>query len=1184
MKNMSLYNKIFIIFTITLLISVSLIGWFGIESTTKAYVESVYELSQKNVQALNVEIEKKLEYVPKDVLYSANFYALKKFLVWNAMDEEKKAEKWKQIFSDALVDFLDTRKDYYKARIIDVDGNEMVSARYDKDTDKTVLISDSELQNKKGRDYVEKTKLLKKGEFYVSHMNLNIENGKIEKPYTPVIRFATPIIDSNNDLVGIFVTSVYADMVLNIIDTQLKLNAKKDINYFLIDTNGDYLYNKDKTKRWNHQLKHGFNFNKEFFNIKDKFKDKDSGIFSYKNKIYSFHKLRPIVSLPNNYWYIVSSIDEAMALSKLDNFKIIFAIIFILVILASIFIVRIFVLKITTPLSKVTEQLKALSNGKIQKEHIIYDSNDEIGEIVDSTVKLVDAIETTIKQANAVANGEFIKEIKLLSNNDELGLAIQSMTLRLKEITNLAQSLSFGDYDVKVIAKSSEDKLGLALIDMIDYLSNITKVAESIALGELNIKYKVKGEDDRLGRAILQMIKYLRTILRQADAISKDNFSNSIEAKSKNDELSSALITMTQKLRDSSIQNKNEIYFSEGIGKFSDSLSGVNDTIELSRKAIVSASRYVNASSGVLYSFDKDKSELNLIASFAYTTRNNLSNNFRLGEGIVGQVALEKEPILIKNIKDDEYIIQSGTTISKPKEVYAIPLVHEDELFGVMEMMSYEGFTKIHKNYLSKISSICASALHTTNQNVQIKILLEKSQEAYEELQTQSEELQETNVQMEEQQQQLTIQSQELQVKNETLAQAKQEIDKRAEELEKASKYKSEFLANMSHELRTPLNSIILLSKLLTQNQNKTLNAKDVEKSKVIHKAGNDLLLLINDILDLSKIESGNMELIYEDIATSDIVDEMKGLFGAIADDKGLDFIINDEFKSYFYTDKTKLSQIIKNLLSNAFKFTKEGSVSIKITNNINNIIFTISDTGIGIPKEKLITIFEAFKQVDGSISREFGGTGLGLSITKTIVDLMDGVINVESEVGNGTSFTVTLPLNIGKNKILKESKIVEDKKVIESKDILTSVKDSTIEQIFQNENDDISYENELIDKHILIVDDDSRNIFTLTSTLENMDAEVYSAFNGQEALEILEDEETIDLILMDIMMPVMDGLSAIKSIKADERFKDIPIIAITAKTMLEDRDKCLDAGASDYLQKPLKHNSLISMIKAWIQ
>jgi len=1175
MKNFSLYNKIFLIFIISTIISLGLVGWFGMKSTSEAYLNSAYELSERSTNMLKIEIEDKLQNVPRDIAYISNFYALKRFIIWKTMGENKKAKLWKQIFSDALIDSLSTQQRYYKSRVIDLSGNEVINAQYNKNTDNAFLYPDKELQNKRGRDYVEKAKSLKKGEFFISQMSLNVEHGKIEKPFIPVLRYSTPIINENEELVAIFVSNVYADELLNIIHDQVLKDEANGFSYYLLDKKGNYLFNENQSKMWNAQLKNGFNFNKEYFNIKERFKDANSGTFEKDSKIYSFSKVYPFKGNPESYWYIVSSVDESVALSKLDEFKMIFSIILLLVLMVSFFGIRAFIIKITEPLGRVTEQLKALSEGEIKKTNINYNANDEVGELVKSTAKLVDAIEMTIQQANAVADGNFTRDIKPLGKNDELGLAIGSMTARLKEITHLAQSLSVGDYDVQVLAKNSDDKLGLALVDMVEYLENITSITESIAVGELDVKYRVKGADDRLGHAILQMIKYLRTILKQANAISKEDFSGNIEAKSKNDELGLALETMTDMLRTSSIQNKNEIYFSDGVGEFSDTLTGISDTVELAKKAITLACRYVNASSGVVYTYDKDLQELSLIASYSYVSRDNLSNKFKLGDGVVGQVALEREAILLKNVKDEEYIVQSGTTSSVSKEVFAFPLIHEGELFGVVELLSFESFSKIQEDYLAKIASVFATALHTTSQNAQIKTLLEKSQEAFEELQTQSEELQESNVQMEEQQQQLTLQSHELQVKNETLAQAKLEIDKRADDLEKASKYKSEFLANMSHELRTPLNSIILLSKLLTQNQNKTLDDKDIEKSSVIHKAGNDLLFLINDILDLSKVESGNMELFYEDISSSEIMNDMEGLFSAVGEEKGVRFIIDDEFNASFSTDKTKLSQVLKNLLSNAFKFTKEGSVTLLVKETDGEINLIVKDSGIGIPVSKLETIFEAFKQVDGSISREFGGTGLGLSISKTIVELMDGEISVESKFGIGTSFIVRLPL-------VHASKVTD--KHIKKVDKQLKLIETEPTTILQGESLEATYENELSNKNILIVDDDSRNIFTLTSTLESMDAEVFSAFNGKEALEVLDTEDRIDLILMDIMMPVMDGLAAIKNIKADSRFKDIPIIAITAKTMPEDKKNCLDAGANDYLPKPLEQSALVSMMKAWIQ
>ena len=1184
--NLSIKHKIFSLFMVVIVLVVSAVGWFGFKSAKDSYISSALSINEGKTELLSNEINGVLRTLSEDLIYNADFYALEKLLVWEDLKDRRKIRDWKNVYISALKDYILSRKLYYQVRILDTEGNEKILIQYD---EKTNIISETpndKLQNKSHRKYFKEAMKLKKGEFYISDMSLNVENGMIEKPFIPVVRYATPLINENREIKGVLILNFNASYILNEIADAKKENQALH-NFYLLNEDGYYLFTEDKTKRWGFQLGTGYNFNKDYKGVMEKFKNKDKVTFIDNGKLFSMYKIYPH-KFKNSYrfWYFVSEIDESVAFSSLNIFMNQFFFILLFVLLSGLFVINWYISKLMRPLGKVTSQLKSLSNGEIQKESIDYTANDEIGDIVNSTAKLVDAIATTIKQANAVANGSFTQKIELLSKNDELGLALESMTLRLNEITNLAQSLSMGNYDVKVIARNSEDKLGLALIDMVRYLESITKITESISLGELNVKYKVKGAEDRLGYAVLQMIKYLKTILKQANAISQENFTTTINVKSKNDELGQALVTMTNILKNSSIQNKNEIYFSEGIGKFSDELTGETDTIELSRKAITMVSRYVGASSGVLYTFNKEQGELKLIASFAYTSRNSLSNSFKLGEGIIGQVALEKDAILIRNIKDDEFIVQSGTTSSTPKEVYAFPLVYEGELFGVMELMSYEHFTSANKEYLLKISSIFASALHTTNQNTQIKVLLEKSQSAYEELQVQSEELQESNVQMEEQQQQLTLQSKELEIKNNTLLTAKEEINERAKDLEKASKYKSEFLANMSHELRTPLNSIILLSKLLVQNKNSTLNSKDIEKSKVIHKAGNDLLFLINDILDLSKVESGNMELDTSEVSTSEIIDELQGLFGAIADEKALAFIIEDRFNASLLIDKSKFLQVLKNLLSNAFKFTKKGSVTLIIESTSNEIIFKVKDSGIGIPSDKLETVFEAFKQVDGTISREFGGTGLGLSISRTIIDLMGGTIELESEFGVGTTFIVNVPFDRDKQKIDKI--LSEEKKIVQQKKLEEKIDEKIVEvnkfSIINDEDDNFS-QDILTAKNILIVDDDSRNIFTLTSTLEEMGAEVFSAFNGKEAIEMLEDDEnSMDIVLMDIMMPVMDGLDAIERIKADDRFKNIPIIAITAKNMPEDKQRCLDAGANDYLAKPLKYSALVNIFKAWLK
>ncbi|RLA83197.1 MAG: hybrid sensor histidine kinase/response regulator [Epsilonproteobacteria bacterium] len=1167
--NLSLKNKIFYIFISVITIAISLVGWYGYSTSSKAYIQSAYELSKQRTISVNLEIEGILTTVPKDVLYATEYHALKRFMIWDKMNEKRKTKEWKQIFTVALIDFMEKKENYFKARIMDLNGDEIISVRYDRNKHKSFAQQYSTLQNKKGKRYVELPKKLPKGKFYVSQMNLNVENGQIETPYIPVVRYSTPMIDGNGELIGVFVVNIYADVVLDILEKITKEHEKEGVSYFLVDNNGDYLYHKDKTKRWNTQLGHGSNFNKEHFNIQEKLKGQKSGAFTHNDKIYSFHKVHSLKSrATKNYWYVISAIDSKVALSKLQYFKMIFGLILLSVFIGSFFIIRFYIDKIVTPLSKVTKQLNALSQGEIRKEDIEYDSQDEIGQIVKSTNILVDAIETTINQANLVSNGDFTKDIELLSKNDKLGLAIKDMTKRLKEITLISRKLSQGNYDVKVIPKSSDDEIGIALLETITYYEDIANLAESIANGNIDLTYKSKGTDDRIGHAILQMIKYLKTILNQANAITAEDFSSSIKSKGKDDELGNALITMTEMLSTNSIKNKEEIWFSEGLGEFSDKLTGIDDTVELSKKAISMCSRYVKASSGVIYTFSKDKNELNLISSFAFTSRDSLSNKFKVGEGVIGQVALEKEPILLKNIKDDDFKVQSGTTVGKAKEVFAFPLIHEGELFGVTEIMSFDGFSKLDKEYLLKTANIFSTALHTTSQNVQIKTLLEESQSAFEELQVkseemqaQSEELRTSNEQMEEQQLQLEKQSDNLKVKNQEIEKAKSEIDKKADDLEASNQYKSEFLANMSHELRTPLNSVILLSSLLSKNSKENLNDADIQKANVINESGNELLRLINDILDLSKIESGKMELIVDKIDTDNLLKHYDEVFSHTAKDRNLEFKVVDNIKGSFYNDKDRLGQVVRNLVSNALKFTKEGSVTLQL-DRIDNaklpIKVSVKDTGMGIPKEKQELIFKAFTQADGSTSRQFGGTGLGLSISKELSHLMGGKIELESVEGEGAIFSILLPSLDDMHD--ETAPKVNDIKEIRSHDTILNKKDIVSKKYEQ----------------FLIVEDDREFANVLKETIEEHGAKVFVAYDGKDGLAIAS-KHKIDGAIIDIGLPDMSGVDVIRELKSNSLTKDIHIQVISGQDKAD--QKLDDLKIDGYLQKPVSGEQISNAI-----
>lgn len=392
------------------------------------------------------------------------------------------------------------------------------------------------------------------------------------------------------------------------------------------------------------------------------------------------------------------------------------------------------------------------------------------------------------------------------------------------------------------------------------------------------------------------------------------------------------------------------------------------------------------------------------------------------------------------------------------------------------------------------------------------------------------------------------------------------------QELEIANKYKSEFLANMSHELRTPLNSIMVLSSLLSDDKSKSLNNKQREQASIIYRSGAELLDLISEILDLSKIESGKMEVNYERLPIEDFAQELRMIFEPIAAERGLSFEIEIDkaVPGNIMTDHKRIYQVIKNLTSNALKFTQKGGATIKffIPKNIagindeldprDTLAISVIDTGIGIPKDKFGLIFEAFKQVDGTTSRKHGGTGLGLTISREILTLIGGGIRVESKPDKGSTFTIYIPMN---SKM--EEKTIAQLPIIESK-----------------ENQNVEQEIEPINAKVLLVDDDIRNIYALTAFLERYSCMVMTAENGEEAMKILSKTSDFDLIIMDMMMPVMDGYEATRRIKADARLSKIPLIALTAKAMPEDKEKCLRAGADAYIPKPVKCDELAAMIK----
>jgi PAS domain S-box-containing protein len=694
------------------------------------------------------------------------------------------------------------------------------------------------------------------------------------------------------------------------------------------------------------------------------------------------------------------------------------------------------------------------------------------------------------------------------------------------------------------------------------------------------------------------------------------------------------------------------------------------------------------------------------------------------GEGLVGQCVLSKKPTHLDEVPKDYYKVKSSLGQIPPNHVLIYPLISFGDVIGVLELASLASFSERQINYLNLNQENLAYLIRAAISREQVAKFLQQYRKQTQELKKSNEELAEktkellsereklaqTNVQLETQRGQLEKQKEGLQQLNEQLNQSKIAIEQKAQQIETASRYKSEFLANMSHELRTPLNSILLLSKVLSENRSKELSDVSVEHARIIHSSGSDLLNLINDVLDLSKVEVGQLEIVAEQFSLSSVVEKMTSIFKQQLDNKKVDFKINlsKELPKDIFTDQRRLEQILKNLLANALKFTDKGNVTFKVYRpSVNDplsfprnlsiespIAFSISDTGIGIPEEAQGNLFQAFKQVDGSISKKYGGTGLGLNIAKKLAQKLGGEISLTSTLNKGSTFVLFIPEKIPKKDIISQEPkhqerkpnpvhitfeddrahltendkiflIIEDdhsfaKILIDSchkkglkcliftsgeEGMLNAIKyqpeiialdlnlpdvlglqvlqqlktnpgtssipvlvvtvleekretalklgasyflskpvvPETLEEILTDvaEINRVS-QNAFLKKKILAIDDDIRNIYALKSALSNTGVEILACNNGKEGLAVLQSSPGVELILIDIMMPEMDGYETILKIR--EINSTIPIIALTAKAMQEDRIKALEVGANDYMVKPFQIDHLKLLLLKWIK
>jgi two-component system, chemotaxis family, sensor kinase CheA len=652
-----------------------------------------------------------------------------------------------------------------------------------------------------------------------------------------------------------------------------------------------------------------------------------------------------------------------------------------------------------------------------------------------------------------------------------------------------------------------------------------------------------------------------------------------------------------------SSQINERFWLNEKITRVFTLIQDMDNVQDVAERTLSEIMPHLGAAYGVIYlSTEIDGvTMLKKMASYAVGEMQVLKQDhtLSLGEGLVGQCAIEKKPILLSDVPPEYYIIQSGLGLTAPREVMISPFLINQDLEGVIEVASLQKFSSIQMEYLTQLSLLLAIHIHKIKDKMKIEALYVQAQRVTQDLRVQSDELllqQEELVQMnaeleeqtaalEESEQQLQSQhialenlnetlrdkSSKLEEQNTLLKQTMIDLEHKSEALSDAIVYKSLFLANMSHELRTPLNSMLILTKLLAENKENNLSPKQVEYASIVYSSGCDLLTLINEILELAKLESKKTEISYERIELQQVVDFVQRNFEAMAQQRGLQFniVLEESLPQAFYSDQQRLLQILQNLLSNAFKFTEQGSVTFSVISNhraddlfhkpnMKRLEFIVADTGIGIEPGNLEVIFDAFVQADGSTSRKYGGTGLGLSISREFSILLGGEIVLQSHNGQGSVFTLSLPVEI----ILEPITVDVETPILPIRATPTR---------------------RLEDKLILIVDDDVRNVFALTSIIESYGLTALYAENGLDAIVLLDKHPDIDAILMDIMMPEMDGYEAIRQIRLIPQYQTLPIIAVTAKAMKDDRDKCIQAGASDYITKPVDINQLFSLLKVWL-
>lgn len=693
----------------------------------------------------------------------------------------------------------------------------------------------------------------------------------------------------------------------------------------------------------------------------------------------------------------------------------------------------------------------------------------------------------------------------------------------------------------------------------------------------------------------LSIVKPLQHVIQAINSIADGgNMSERIKAKTMDEvyDLGEATNRLLDKVQV-------DQWCSEQLASTSIILQETTDLAVMSRTFVNKLATTFEIQYGAIYVLDKEDAFKRLY-SYAGKTDADTDTPYgaariRPGEGLIGQCAVDKEVMFVGNLPEDYISINSGLGRTAPRFAVIAPVLFDNKTLAVVEFASLTKWAPHHVELLYELIKALGVSLNSVRTRMEVQSLYQESQSMNEELQVQSEELQVQSEELQVQTEELQNHTSELMNLNRELENQKSVAENAAAELEKynkqlelSSRYKSEFLANMSHELRTPLNSMLILSQLLVENRNHSLTEEELEYASVIHSSGSDLLAMINDILDLSKVEAGKMLVEMDAVNLTELPALLSGYFDKTAAKQKLEYSVHldDKVPDLFFTDEMRMHQILRNLLSNAFKFTEQGSVRVQIScteyqpdeadsEPQQMVAFAVTDTGIGISEANRELIFEAFRQADGTTARKFGGTGLGLSISLQLAKLLGGYITLQSEEGKGSTFTLYLPY------LQEESDLSQIP--LRSWYPAAATSERNEAETYKQEqvlNDRMLFEKEyarLQGRTVLIVDDDQRNIYALENGLIPYQMNVLTAQNGYECLQAVREHPEIDIVLLDIMMPNLDGYDTLSIIREELLLQDLPIIAVSAKTMKEDREKCLAAGASDFISKPLVMQDVVT-------